>query len=99
MSRGVMKMAPTVLAVVMSTDSATSPCAMYVATLLACVEGHSAGASTLGFTAHRRGLSSCGRRHGVGVLSCAHLDQNSEHGFAARPHDLAAVPIASRLHR
>ena len=36
MSRGVMKMAPTVLAVVISTDSATSPCAMYVATLLAC---------------------------------------------------------------
>jgi len=33
---GVMKMAPSVDAVVISTDSATSPCAMYVATLLAC---------------------------------------------------------------
>jgi hypothetical protein len=37
-SSGVMTMAPRVDAVVMSTDSATSPCAMYVATLDACKE-------------------------------------------------------------
>lgn len=38
MSRGVMKMAPSVEAVVIRTDSATSPCAMYVATLEACMQ-------------------------------------------------------------
>ena len=35
-SRGVMIIAPRVEAVVMRTDSATSPCAMYVATLEDC---------------------------------------------------------------